>query len=113
MDHLSRQAYVLPFLPWPIFISLYLIQKVFWRLTLATPYGVMKLANLNPHQQELKDEFIKNRGYWSDFWEDVLKLDSNFFSAYSKFSSVPSKNGHFLTARRRTLNMLKRNSNQA
>ena len=52
------------------------------------------MANLNPHQQELKDEFIKNRGYWSDFWEDVLKLDSNFFSAYSKFSSVPSKNGH-------------------
>ena len=41
---------------------------------------------------QLKEEFIKNRGYWSKFWEDVLELDSNFFSTYSRFSSVPSKN---------------------
>lgn len=43
-------------------------------------------------KEQLKEEFIKNRGYWSKFWEDVLELDSNFFSTYSRFSSVPSKN---------------------
>lgn len=43
-------------------------------------------------KEQLKKEFIKNRGYWSKFWEDVLELDSNFFSTYSRFSSVPSKN---------------------
>ena len=43
-------------------------------------------------KEQLKEEFIKNRGYWSKCWEDVLELDSNFFSTYSRFSSVPSKN---------------------
>ena len=42
-------------------------------------------------KKELKSEFIKNRGYWSEFWEDVLELDANFFAAYSKFSSIPAK----------------------
>ena len=42
-------------------------------------------------KKELKSEFIKNRGYWSEFWEDVLELDENFFAAYSKFSSIPAK----------------------
>ena len=41
---------------------------------------------------KLKAEFIENRGYWSSFWDDVLELDETFFSAYSKFSSIPSKN---------------------
>ncbi len=52
------------------------------------------MTDLSPKQQALKDEFIKNRGYWSDFWQDVLELDANFFSAYTDFSSVPAKNGH-------------------
>jgi len=43
-------------------------------------------------KNELKSEFIKNRGYWSEFWEDVLELDASFFAAYSKFSSIPAKN---------------------
>lgn len=51
------------------------------------------MAELTQRQQELKAEFVKNRGYWGDFWEDVLQLDADFFSAYSKFSSVPAKNG--------------------
>ena len=52
------------------------------------------MTDLSPKQQALKDEFITNRGYWSDFWQDVLELDANFFSAYTDFSSVPAKNGH-------------------
>jgi len=50
------------------------------------------MSETNKANEQLKEEFIKNRGYWSKFWEDVLELDSNFFSTYSKFSSVPSKN---------------------
>ena len=48
------------------------------------------MSETNKTNEQLKEEFIKNRGYWSKFWEDVLELDSNFFSTYSKFSSVPS-----------------------
>ena len=43
-------------------------------------------------KKKLKAQFIENRGYWSSFWDDVLELDKTFFSAYSKFSSIPSKN---------------------
>ena len=50
------------------------------------------MPEVNQTKETLKEEFIKNRGYWSKFWEDVLELDSNFFSTYSRFSSVPSKN---------------------
>ena len=50
------------------------------------------MPEVNQTKEQLKEEFIKNRGYWSKFWEDVLELDSNFFSTYSRFSSVPSKN---------------------
>ncbi len=50
------------------------------------------MSETNKTNEQLKEEFIQNRGYWSKFWEDVLELDSNFFSTYSKFSSVPSKN---------------------
>ena len=51
------------------------------------------MADLSQKQQALKEEFIKNRGYWGGFWEDVLQLDADFFSAYTKFSSVPAKTG--------------------
>ena len=50
------------------------------------------MPEVNQTKETLKEEFIKNRGYWSKFWEDVLELDSNFFSIFSRFSSVPSKN---------------------
>lgn len=50
------------------------------------------MTELTARQQELKAEFMEKRGYWSDFWSDVLELDAEFFSAYSKFSSIPAKN---------------------
>ncbi|KAH8693215.1 AhpD-like protein [Talaromyces proteolyticus] len=43
----------------------------------------------NSRQEQLKAEFIKNRGYWHVFWEDFLRLDPDFFAAYLNFSSVP------------------------
>lgn len=40
-------------------------------------------------QEQLKEEFTKNRGYGHVFWEDFLRLDPDFFEAYLNFSSVP------------------------
>ncbi len=51
-------------------------------------------GDLSQRQQELKDEFTKNRGYWNEAWEPVLRLSPEFFDGYTKFSSVPFKKGH-------------------
>ncbi|MDO8491633.1 MAG: carboxymuconolactone decarboxylase family protein [Dehalococcoidia bacterium] len=49
---------------------------------------------LTKRQQQLKESFIKERGYWSeDLWEPVLKIDPDFFEAYVNFSSAPWKKG--------------------
>lgn len=50
-------------------------------------------AELGEREQQLKDEFTRNRGYWSEVWDSVLRLSPDFFEAYMKFSSVPWKNG--------------------
>ena len=42
-------------------------------------------------QLKLKDDFIKKRGYWNDFWDGLLKVDADFFNAYLNFSAIPSK----------------------
>ena len=44
-------------------------------------------------KQKLKKEFREKRGYWNEFWEGLLTLDSNFFEAYLKFSSIPWTSG--------------------
>ena len=49
---------------------------------------------LNAKQKQLKERFIAERGYWSDgLWEQVLRLDPDFFEAYLNFSAVPWKRG--------------------
>ena len=48
---------------------------------------------LTNRQEALKREFVQNRGYWSPLWDDLLRLDPDFFAAYVEFSSVPWKNG--------------------
>ena len=52
------------------------------------------MEEIDAKKYALKNEFIKNRGYWADFWAQVLDLDADFFAAYSKLSSVPAKTGH-------------------
>lgn len=42
---------------------------------------------------ELKAEFIKNRGYWADFWDYLLALDPDFFETYLEYSSIPWLHG--------------------
>ena len=50
--------------------------------------------NFSARQLAIKEEFIKHRGYWSGFWEDLLALDPDFLEIYQKFSSLPWQRGH-------------------
>lgn len=47
----------------------------------------------DPERQRLKEEFIQNRGYWNDFWNGLLALHPEFFTAYLRFSSIAWKTG--------------------
>ena len=51
--------------------------------------GIMQ----DPERQRLKAEFIRNRGYWSSFWDSLLALNPVFFEAYLRFSSIPWQSG--------------------
>jgi len=44
-------------------------------------------------RQEIKDNFIKQRGFWTETWNPILQLDPNFFRAYTDFSGLPSQTG--------------------
>lgn len=49
---------------------------------------------LSERQKQLKENFIKERGYWSEgIWGEVLRLDPDFFEAYLNFSAVPWRKG--------------------
>jgi alkylhydroperoxidase/carboxymuconolactone decarboxylase family protein YurZ len=42
---------------------------------------------------EGKATFMKNRGYWNTFWEDLVALSPDFFEAYLNLSSIPWTKG--------------------
>lgn len=44
-------------------------------------------------QEELRAEFIENRGYWHEFWDGFLDIDEELFAAYLRLSSVPWRTG--------------------
>jgi alkylhydroperoxidase/carboxymuconolactone decarboxylase family protein YurZ len=48
---------------------------------------------LSEREEELKAEFIRVRGYWSELWNGLLLLDPDFFDAYFRFSAVPFEGG--------------------
>lgn len=48
---------------------------------------------LSVEQKALKETFMRDRGYWSPFWDGLLVLSPEFFRAYLDFSSVPWKTG--------------------
>ena len=50
-------------------------------------------APLTEHQERIKAEFTKTRGYWHAFWDEMLELDPEIFEAYTEFSSVPWRSG--------------------
>ena len=50
-------------------------------------------APLNAYQEEVKAEFTKTRGYWHEFWDEMLELDPELFATYTEFSSIPWRSG--------------------
>lgn len=50
-------------------------------------------APLGRHQEELKARFMRDRGYWHEFWNEMLELDPEMFEAYTEFSSIPWRTG--------------------
>jgi alkylhydroperoxidase/carboxymuconolactone decarboxylase family protein YurZ len=50
-------------------------------------------APLDEYQEEVKAEFTATRGYWHEFWDEMLELDPELFAAYTEFSSVPWRSG--------------------
>jgi alkylhydroperoxidase/carboxymuconolactone decarboxylase family protein YurZ len=50
-------------------------------------------APLTEFQEEVKATFARKRGYWNTFWDGVLRLDAEFFAAYTAFSSHPWEHG--------------------
>ncbi|HEU0256470.1 MAG TPA: carboxymuconolactone decarboxylase family protein [Microbacteriaceae bacterium] len=50
-------------------------------------------APLTQYQEDLKAEFTELRGYWHDFWNEMLELDPEMFEAYTHFSTVPWRTG--------------------
>ena len=50
-------------------------------------------AKLTAYQEEVKADFTKTRGYWHEFWDEMLELDPELFASYTEFSSVPWRSG--------------------
>jgi len=48
---------------------------------------------LSEHQQALKEDFTRKRGYWHAFWEGLLALDPEFFESFIEFSAIPWVHG--------------------
>jgi alkylhydroperoxidase/carboxymuconolactone decarboxylase family protein YurZ len=46
-----------------------------------------------PEQIQIKQRFIKVRGYWNEFWDALLMLDPDFFESYLQLSSIPWSKG--------------------
>lgn len=42
---------------------------------------------------EIKQRFMAEKGYWSPFWDALLRLDPAFFEAWIDFSLLPIRNG--------------------
>jgi alkylhydroperoxidase/carboxymuconolactone decarboxylase family protein YurZ len=50
-------------------------------------------AALTEYQEQAKARFTATRGYWHEFWDEMLELDPETFGAYTDFSSVPWQHG--------------------
>jgi alkylhydroperoxidase/carboxymuconolactone decarboxylase family protein YurZ len=50
-------------------------------------------AELTDYQEAVKAQFTKTRGYWHEFWDEMLELDPELFAAYTEFSSVAWRSG--------------------
>jgi alkylhydroperoxidase/carboxymuconolactone decarboxylase family protein YurZ len=48
---------------------------------------------LDARQEELKEQFTRERGYWHEFWHEILVLDPDFFAGYIELSAHPWRHG--------------------
>lgn len=48
---------------------------------------------LTPAEAELKRSFVERRGYWSAQWDQLLRLDGNYFAEVLEFSAAPAETG--------------------
>jgi alkylhydroperoxidase/carboxymuconolactone decarboxylase family protein YurZ len=55
--------------------------------------GRTEPTELDGDQQRLKEWFVRERGYWHEFWDEMLELDPEMFEAYTEFSTVPWRTG--------------------
>src|SRR3546814_11382337 len=46
-------------------------------------------AKLDPIREDLKQQFIRKRGYWTPIWDGLLEYSPGFFESYTRFSSLP------------------------
>jgi alkylhydroperoxidase/carboxymuconolactone decarboxylase family protein YurZ len=48
---------------------------------------------LSERQEQIKADFTAKRGYWNSFWDGILRLDPEFFAAYTAFSAHSWEHG--------------------
>jgi alkylhydroperoxidase/carboxymuconolactone decarboxylase family protein YurZ len=51
-------------------------------------------VTLTPEQEQVKQDFIRIRGFWGAPWEAILELDATFLKTYLDFSAVPWQKNH-------------------
>lgn len=48
---------------------------------------------LDDHKKKVKEEFIRKRGYWNEFWDGLLLIDDESLQAYAHSSGIPWEKG--------------------
>ena len=50
-------------------------------------------TQLSEEQRRIKEQFEEERGYWSELWDDLLRIDPDFLDKYRAFSAHPWNEG--------------------
>lgn len=51
------------------------------------------MTDLSPEQQEIKDYFIAERGYWRPWTETILRHNPQFLRRYASYAGYPARQG--------------------
>jgi alkylhydroperoxidase/carboxymuconolactone decarboxylase family protein YurZ len=49
--------------------------------------------DLTEREEEVRERFQQGRGFWPDFFEDMVRLDAGFVDAYRRFSTASRRRG--------------------
>ncbi len=61
----------------PTFVDIYGKEKIDWKL--------------DARKINLKEEYIKQKGNWNEYWDGLLAIDPEFFEKYLGMASLPDK----------------------